>query len=465
MKRDVLISVREEDWRVAVLEDGRLVEYLWEFKAKNTLKGAIFKGRVIRVSKGGAFVDIGLERPGYLNSKDVPDVLGDLEVGQEIPVQVVNTPLPPKGPRLTAKISIGARYVVLEPWNNRIGVSRKIGCGNERERLKEIVREASYASVGYVVRTAAEGKKREEITAEVEALNNLWTDISRQLKNLRAPVKVYEEPYLPIRAIRDLAIKDVKIWIDDEEEYDRALRFLDTWAPDVVGNVRLYKDSEPMFVRWGLVSEIAGLVQRRINLTSKGELIIDFTEAMTVFDVNAPMAQPIDISRYFFEINESAIREVARQIRLRNIGGIIVVDLINLNDQVLYEKLLEVFLMEAAKDRARVSALVPSKFGIMEIVRQKLGDEQESLMWTGCEACGGSGFIPSAEFVGSIAIDRALEVGIKKGLKKVRIQGGEDVIAAIGSVYSRTLERIRTERGINIELDVSDMDVRGFKIG
>jgi len=437
MGLELLINVRPHQTRVALLENGQLAELYVERRKDKHLLGNIYKGRVIRVLPGmqSAFVDIGYERSGFLFVNDMCterlpwkefektllETLiqeeGELEIGsvetdrpvkeraiedllkegQEIVVQVSKDPVGLKGPRLTCNVSLPGRHLVLMPTMNHVGVSKKIEDVAERERLRTIVSNLRKDNYGYIVRTASEGVEEEKLIREMEFLNTLWENIKIRMEKSGSPKLLYNELSISLRAVRDLFTMDVdKLIIDSQEEYQSILEFMDTFAPNLKANVEFYNKKEPLFDAYGIEIEINRALQRRVWLKSGGYIVIEPTEAFTAIDVNTgSFVGKRDLEDTIFKTNLEAAKEIAYQLRLRNIAGIVVIDFIDMQQQANREKLLEAFKEFLKKDRAKTTLSPISNLGLLEMTRKRTRANLYSIMTEPCPCCDGRGYVKS----------------------------------------------------------------------
>ncbi|MFB6263061.1 MAG: Rne/Rng family ribonuclease, partial [Bradymonadaceae bacterium] len=365
MSNSLVVNTTSSETRVALVEDGILSEFQIERKRDRDIVNNIYKGKVRRVVQGlqAAFVDVAQEEAGFLHvsdfydfSKDVkavaggddpwpppsqddnrgkPDITDVLHQGDEILVQADKEPIGTKGARLTGKISIPGRYVVFMPTVSHIGVSRQIDSNEERSRLKDVVRDARPDGTGFIVRTASKGVDAEKIRRDIETLAELWTKMLGKFQDVSAPYLLYEEPDLLVRATRDLFTSDFdSLIVDDEDAHERVTDFIDHFIPDFKGRVELYDRDEPVFDAYGIESEIERALSREVELESGGHLIIDRTEALTTIDVNSGSFTGSESQEEtIFRTNMEAAKEVVYQIRLRSIGGIIIIDFIDMADQ------------------------------------------------------------------------------------------------------------------------------------
>jgi ribonuclease G len=420
VRKELLVNAAPPEARVAILEDGRTVEVLHERRGRQGLVGNVYLGRVHRVLPGmqAAFVSIGLERDAFLYVEDVlprtVDIDSDVEEvaareesadradrpriddlvreGQEFVVQVTKDPLAGKGPRVTANLSLPGRTLVYLPGVRDVGISRRITDEVERERLRRIL-ETLPGEGGLIARTAAEGSASAEFVAEYGYLTDLASKIRRRAESSSAPTVLHRELDLPLRAVRDLVTSDFAgIKVDDEETHARLAEFVGQVAPSLAYLLELYREPEPLFERFGVEAEIENALKSRVPLSSGGSIVIHQTEALVAIDINTgKYVGKEDLEETVFATNLEAIPEVARQMRLRDLGGLLVVDFIDMLDPAHRHEVFERFEAELAKDRARFRMLPVSEFGLIEITRQRSRGNLEKLLTRSCPDCGGSG--------------------------------------------------------------------------
>ncbi|MFN3919966.1 MAG: ribonuclease G [Methylohalobius sp.] len=413
MSDEILINVTPPETRVAVVENGILQEIFIERSRRRGLVGNIYKGQVCRVLPGmqAAFVDIGLERSAFLHFSDLnPKQLqaspnGTVETllqeGQEIMVQVSKDPIGSKGARLTTEITIPSRYQVYMPFSSFSGVSQRIECATERERLKSCIdsfRE-EYGSGGYIARTAAEGVDEFVLRADMLFLFKLWNAIQEQYA--LAPVRslVHQDLPLAVRALRDLYRGKVdKIRVDSPEVYQRLVQFADEFIPEVAPLIELYTGARPLFDIYGIEDEIQKALQRKVQLKSGGHLIFDQTEAMTTIDVNTGgFVGGRNLEETIFKTNMEAAQAIARQLRLRNLGGIIIIDFIDMQDEDHRRQVLKALEKSLEKDHAKNTISAVSSLGLVEMTRKRTRESLEHILCEPCPSCGGRGVLKTAE--------------------------------------------------------------------
>ncbi|WP_132999634.1 ribonuclease G [Luteimonas arsenica] len=434
MSEEILVNVTPRETRVAVVENGMLQELHIERGWSRGVVGNIYKGRVQRVMPGmqAAFVDIGLERAAFLHANDVlrPGRADDLAVedpaggplpapaqpapqatppigellrdGQEVVVQVVKDPIGTKGARLTTQISIPSRYLVLLPQSKVIGVSARIEDEAERTRLKSLVGELALAGGhGYIVRTNAEGQPAEALAEDVAYLARAWALVERGVAAARVGACVYEDLSLPMRAVRDLMRRDVeKVKVDSRETCDRLKAFAAQYMPGLAERIEHYSGARPVFDLYGVEDEIGRALEKEVPLKSGGYLVIDQTEAMTTVDVNTgSFLGQRNLEETVYRTNLEAAQAVARQLRLRNLGGIIIIDFIDMVDPEHRRQVLRTLEKSLARDHAKTTVYDFSPLGLVEMTRKRTVESLERQLSETCHECGGRGMLKTAETV------------------------------------------------------------------
>ena len=425
-KRELVISADIGEQRVAVLEDGRVAEVYLERPERRSIAGNIYKGKVDNVLPGmeAAFVDIGLEKNGFLFVDEIvgPELEGRgqrkiqdlLTRGQQLLVQAVKDPMKSKGARLTTEISLPGRFVVFVPSGEGLGVSRRLE-DEERTRLLEILKKLDLSQGGVIVRTAAEGATAEDIERDLVFLQRLWDSIQKHEREVSAPALVYQESELPLRVVRDLFTEDFeRAVIDDDATYKRITGYLRKTSPHMVERVVRDREREPLFDRFGVDSEIRSTLSRRVDLPSGGYLIFDYAEAFTVIDVNTgrftgsrSRSSSAKLEDTITKNNLEAVKEVVRQLRLRDIGGIIVIDFIDMANPKNRALVEEALRTELERDRTKTYVVEISPLGLVEMTRQNVTDGPREILTTRCTACGGDGVLIS-EATAAIGIERRL---------------------------------------------------------
>ena len=421
-KRGLLVSVGVGEQRVAVIEDGVVAEVYLERPERRSIAGNIYLGVVDNVLPGmeAAFVEIGLEKNGFLYVDEIvgPELEGRrhgkriqdlISRGQELLVQAVKDPMKTKGARLTTEISLPGRFVVYVPQGEGIGVSRRLEEA-ERDRLRDILKGLSLPKGGIIVRTAAEGASAEDVERDVEFLEKLWKEIQKRAKQARAPELVYQEAELPLRVVRDLFTGDFEsALVDDERTLKRILGYLKKTSPHMAERVARYRDKTPLFEAHGVEAEIRSTLNRRVDLPSGGYLVFDYAEAFTVVDVNTgrfvgsrSRSSKASLEDTITKNNLEAVKEVVRQLRLRDIGGIIVIDFIDMANPKNREAVEEALKSELERDRTKTYVVEISPLGLVEMTRQNVTDGPREILTSRCPTCAGDGIVLSES---SAAID------------------------------------------------------------
>ena len=459
MKRDLLINGNPRETRVAIIEDDQLVELLVDRPENRRMVGDIYLGRVEAVLPGiqAAFVDIGTEKSAFLNASDLvypeaeaPDDAEEgeddddaeeapgkrrngrnsdkpeqpiqdlLKRGQDIIVQVSKEPISTKGPRVTAQVSLAGRFLVYMPFASRVGVSRKIGERDERKRLREQVQAIlPEKSGGVIVRTVSEDVTQETFQRELTTLINQWKRIRKKTNFTRAPVLLHRETSLTRGIIRDVfSAKVDSLTVDSKQLYNEIIEYLKGVGPELVERVKLYEEEIPIFDKFDIEGEIRDLFKRRCDLPSGGYLIIEPTEALVSIDVNSGrFVGKKDPEKTILKTNTEAAREVARQLRLRDVGGIIVCDFIDMESKQNRDKVLQELRTHLGRDRARTKAFAVSDLGLIEMTRQRVRQSHLQSMTEACPTCHGTGRVFTPE-----TIVRRVE----RSVKRVGLEGKRD---------------------------------------
>jgi len=439
MKKTILVSADEGETRVAVLEASKdqkpeVAELYVERRGRRSIVGNIYKGKVDNVLAGmeAAFVDIGLERNGFLHVDEIVLPGGEaaprrgrgrgrritelLKSGQEIIVQVVKDPLKTKGARLSMNVSIAGRYLVYAPQGSGVGVSRRLADG-ERERLRKMVENTYKGPGGLIVRTAAHGAKKADFVREIDYLHKLNEVLERRVKGVKAPALVFQEADLPVRVLRDVFLSDFEqAIIDSEKQHERVTGFFQRTAPELVKGVELYKGKKPLFEKWGIEEVILSTLNRRVDLPSGGYLMIDYAEALTVIDVNSGSFTGRGkggLEETITRVNTEAADEVVRQLRMRDIGGIIVIDFIDMARSRNREKVLKTLRRALDADKSKSYVVEVSPLGLVEMTRQNVTDGVREILTVRCPTCDGDGVVLSEETVALEGLRKLREVVAK----------------------------------------------------
>jgi ribonuclease G len=448
LRKQLLVTVDRGETRVAILEsegspsgasgrakrksdDWRVAELYIERRGSRSIVGNIYKGKVDNVLPGleAAFVDIGLEKNGFLHADDVvfPGVevarrgrggrgkgkrITDLlKPGQEILVQAIKDPLKTKGPRLSMQLSIAGRYLVYVPQGEGVGVSRRLD-DKERDRLRRAAGKADLGDGGVIVRTAAQGATREDFEREIKYLHKLHDVLQQRAAETSAPEMVFQEADLSVRVARDIFSGEFeKAIVDDRKQHHRLESFFNRTAPELLERLEFYEDDEPLFERFGVEEALQSVLRRRVDLPSGGYLMIDYAEAMTVIDVNSGSftgrGKGAKLEDTITKTNLEAAEEVVRQLRLRDIGGIIVIDFIDMSRARNRDAVLKTLRKSLDEDRTKTYVVEISPLGLVEMTRQNVTDGVREIMTKPCPTCDGEGVVLSPETV-SIEVDRWL---------------------------------------------------------
>jgi ribonuclease G len=423
MSEEILINVTPRETRVALVENGMLQEVHVERTSRRGYVGNVYKGRISRVMPGmqAAFVEVGLERAAFLHASDIvrphatltgengetsvaptPPINELVRDGQEIVVQVVKDPIGTKGARLTTHLSIPSRYLVLLPYSKVLGVSVRIEDEAERARLKDMLAELlGEARLGYIVRTNAEGQSSEALAEDIDYLGKLWANIQEQTARSRVGERIYEDLSLPLRALRDLMRPTIeKVRVDSRETLERAQRFVQQFMPELGERVEHYPGERPIFDLYGVEDEIQNALKKDVPLKSGGYLIVDQTEAMTTIDVNTGgFLGTRNLEETVFRTNLEAAQAAARQLRLRNLGGIIIIDFIDMIDEEHQRQVLRQLQKSMARDHAKATVYDMSPLGLVEMTRKRTTESLERQLCEPCPACSGRGSVKTAETI------------------------------------------------------------------
>jgi ribonuclease E len=419
MKHIMLVNaVHPEQKRMAIVEDGKLVEFNIQMSLREPITGNIYKGIVLKVERGlqAAFVNFGVGKDGFLPLRDVsPEYFtekkdnghdgahprGSLKTGQEVIVQVAREVSGRKGALLTTYLSLPGRYLVLLPNKHSSGISRKIEDEEERKQLKTLVEQIKIdEGMGFIVRTAGFNRTKQELSRDYQHLLRLWKEIQKRAETETAPALVYQESDFGVRSLRDYFTSEIEeIMVDDIDTYRKMRAYCKAVAPRNLRIIKHYKERFPIFGRYNLEEQIREIYQERVELKSGGSIIISPTEAMITIDVNSGRASnKKNVEDTAFKTNIEAAEEIARQLRLRDLGGLIVIDFIDMTDRKHEAEVEKTFKKALTLDRARIQLSRISKFGILELSRQKKHSTIQEISYTTCPYCSGSGTRPSLEY-------------------------------------------------------------------
>lgn len=485
-KVEIVVNVSNRETRIAMLEDGQLMEYRVEREER--VVGSIFKGIVQNVLPGmdAAFVDIGLERNAFLYVADIlPDDPTDntpasikrselrrrkikelIKPGQEIMVQVTKGARGTKGPRVTTRIALPGRYVVLMPEANHLGVSRKIEDRSERERLRKIGERIAVPGFGLIMRTECETRTEAELKADVQFLQQLWSQVLQNARRRTAPSIIHRDQTLLYRTVRDMFGDEIhRMVIDDPDEYEKVHLAASVVAPGLKDKIELYDREEPIFDHYGIERDLERLLQHKVNMKSGGYLIVDEMEALTAIDINTgKQVGSTSLADTIIKTNMEAADEVCRQLRLRDMGGIIVVDFIDMEGADDRKKVLDHFTKKLERDRARTRVGKISSLGLVELTRKRTGESVTESISEVCPMCEGAGRIPSKETV-SLWIERDMWRKVNEPGNAFLVECHPAVVEALIGADGEVFEELEHEmrRGVFIRANF-DMEYEEYEI-
>jgi ribonuclease G len=475
---EIVINSEALEKRVALLVDGVLDKFEVERTGEVRMVGSIFKGKIQNLEAGlkAAFVDIGQEKNAFLHYWDIIPTANDSSVeivrenrsaeqqrkvdkfsikdipqmypvGTDIMIQITKTQIGSKGPRTTTNIALPGRYIVLMPNTGQCGISRKIEDRKERDRLKKILRSLTIPEgMGVIIRTAGEGKKARFFVRDLHLLLQKWEAIQKASSESTQPSHLYQEPDLLERTVRDFLTEDIdRVLVDNEEDYKRILEIIQNISPRSKSKIHRFKEGIPIFERFNIERQVEQTFQRTVPLISGGEIVIEETEALTAIDVNTGSHKNArkDAKNFIVNCNLEAAKEAARQIRLRNIGGLIVLDFIDMKNKRDRKAVLDVMRTEMSKDKAKCHILPISQLGIMQMSRQRHEESKSSGLYTECPYCTGRGIVKSARTM-SAEIQRRLISVIRHARHSGKLNPSERLELLI-LLHPSNLERLRTE--------------------
>ncbi|MBF0505812.1 MAG: Rne/Rng family ribonuclease [Nitrospirae bacterium] len=487
MTSELVINVTREESRVALLEGGQVVEQYIERKRDTSLVGNIYKGKVLKILPGmqSSFIDIGLEKAAFLYVADIMREMEDyystfldgvedkglyartefkdeslpieelIQEGQELLVQVSKDPIGTKGARVTSYVTLPGRYVVLMPNVEHVGISRRIEDEEARTVLKNIAAEMKPKGFGLIMRTACEDATPDEIRRDLEFLLLLWDSIQKKKDKVSAPNLLYSDLDLVFRSVRDFMSHDVeRLVIDSPEEYDRLKEFAKTYFPRVIDKLELYEGREPMFDAFGIEVDISRALGRRVWLKSGGYIVIDQTEAMTVIDVNTgKFVGKENLEDTILKTNLEAVKEIAYQVRLRNLGGIIITDFIDMEKVENREKVFKAFVEAMKRDRAKNTIYNISELGIIQMTRKRVRESLGRVLCEQCPYCEGRGFVKSARTVTYEIFRKVRKMNLARGTMAM-IKANPAVAELLSYEERQGIEEI--ESGYGIELIIKE---------
>jgi ribonuclease E len=501
MKKTMLINASQtEENRIAIIEDGQLEELYVERESQENFVGNVYKGKIVNLEPSiqAAFVDFGVGRNGFLHISDIepsyfrqggydpeemmrkereeaaasgrrnrgpshggfrprvkPPIQEIFQRGDEVLVQVIKEGIGNKGPTLSTYISIPGRYLVLMPALGRIGVSRKIEDEDERRRLKDYLRDLKPPKgLGFIVRTAGAGRSRKELSRDLSYLLRLWKAISKRVQTHSGPTDIYEESDMVIRTIRDILSSDIDtVMIDSEEAYQRAEDFLNLVMPRHAKKLRLYNGKDPLFHKYNVEQEIAKIHAREVPLPEGGSIVIDQTEALVAIDVNSGNFRTDDSAEESaFRLNMAAAKEISRQLRLRDLGGVIVNDFIDMRRDK-HRRQVERTLRDAmSRDRARTKILRISPFGLIEMTRQRIKPGLKRSLYQECPCCNGRGSVKTEESMALDVLRMLMLATEKKGIATITVRVHQTVAAYLNNQKRRELAELEGKGSVDIQV-------------
>jgi len=498
MKREIIVNSSMVETRVAVLEDGQLVELMIGDVKKEGFAGNIYKGRVLKILPGmqAAFVDVGLDKDAFFFVRDIYEDLeeyervltageeefegearvvpplsskraprgGQLSIeellreGQEVLVQVAREPLGTKGARITSHITLPGRYLVYMPTEQHIGISRKIENEGERVRLRRIVQELIAGTEGVIVRTAGMGKKRDEIAADLEFLQSLWRKIKIRAETLTPPALVQKDLDLVFRIFRDLFTREVtRLVVDREAEYERCLEFVESLFPDLRSHLFLYTEEESIFRSFGVEREVEKALRPKVWLKSGGYIVIEETEALVSIDVNTGRhVGKHDFEETVFKTNREATREISHQVRLRDLGGIIIIDFIDMARQDHRDRVLAELKEHLKPDRSPTNVALLSELGLVEMTRKRVKQGLMRSLSVSCPSCGGTGLLRAIPSLAHQILREAEWRMVKRKPGHLKIRAHPEAVNWLRAEEAEVIEALQQKFGSEISLALEE---------
>ena len=478
MSVEILINASPSETRVALTEQGLLQEIYIERNNKRGPVGNIYTGKVVRVMPGmqAAFVDIGLEKAGFIHAADISQIDSEgyevvplqpltisqlLHEGQYVVVQVAKEPISTKGARLTTHLSIASRFLVYMPRTRHLGISQRIESEEERARLLQaleqcVEQEGVSNQGGFILRTVAEGVSESELLSDIRFLRRVWTAVDRRIRETKSIRIIYQDLVLYMRAMRDLLKPQVeKIRIDDQAIYNEVLEFAREFIPEIENHIELYQNERPLFDVYGVDDEIQKALSRTVRLKSGGNLVIDQNEAMTTFDVNTgAFLGSHNQEETIFKTNLEAAKAIARQLKVRNLGGIIILDFIDMQDEEHQRQVLRTFTKALERDSARTRLSPISELGLIEMTRKRTRESLEQILCRECPVCLGRASIKTAETVCYEIFREIMRVARAFENSRLLVMGAQEVVDRMLDEESDTLVNLEQLTGKSISFQV-----------
>lgn len=467
MSEEILINVTPPETRVAVIENGVLQELVIERMSQQELLGNIYIGEVCRVLPGmqAAFVDIGLSKAGFLHigdlcqrdldAKGTTNIEDYLYLSKRVTVQVIKDPIGSKGARLSAEVSIPSRYQVYMPYANNIGISQRIECEEERDRLRACLEafQIEYETGGFIARTAAEGEEESVLEADLMFLDKLWQAVATKITTAKSKTLVYQDSPLSVRALRDLYREGLdRVRVDSRETHLKLVQFAQEFVPELLPIIEHYSGDRPLFDIYQIEDEITRALDRKVSLKSGGHLVFDQTEAMTTVDVNTGgYVGGRNLEETIFKTNLEATQAIARQLRLRNLGGIIIIDFIDMQSEEHRSQVFLALEKNLAKDHAKTQISEVSSLGLVEMTRKRTRESLEHILCEPCSTCSGRGVLRTPETI-CLEIFREIFREVRQyNVQRLMILGSNDVVDRLLDEEAHMLAELESFLGVHVK--------------
>jgi ribonuclease G len=490
MSDSILINRTFNETRIAFLKNDKIFELYVERTTRPKFVGNIYKARVSKVIPGmqAAFVDYGEDRAGFISAEDVYNdefenifleqedeiqknkfnnylIQDILREGQEILIQVLKNPSGTKGAKLTSNLALPGKYLVLLCMVDFVGVSKRIEGTEERERLTELLNKIKPEGIGFIARTASEGVAEKYIENDLNQLVNKWNLIKSKADKSKTPLLLYREPSLFLKVIRDIVSDTTRVIIDSQEHYDQITEFIKEYFPEMNIQMEMYQDASPMFVKYGLENEIEKIYNKKVWLKSGGYLIIEEAEALTVIDVNTGKYLSGDSqNETIYHIDKEAAVEIAKQIKIRNLVGIIVIDFIDIKDAEKSQEIYETFIEEMKDDKARTVIYEMSQFSVIQLTRQKLRESILEYLTVDCPGCHGTGYIKSPETLAYEIIRDVMHKVHSYKYVTFKVIAPSRAIEYIKRYEEANIMALEEKNNIQVLLEASDADLKSYDI-
>jgi len=490
MPDSILINRTFNETRIAYLKNDKIFELYIERTTKPKFVGNIYKARVSKVIPGmqAAFVDYGEDRAGFISAEDVYNdefenifleqedeiqkskfnnylIQDVLREGQEILIQVLKNPSGSKGAKLTSNLALPGKYLVLLGMVDFVGISKRIESTQERERLTEVISRLRPDGIGFIARTASEGVEEKYIENDLNQLVNKWTQIKSKADKSKSPLLLYKEPSLFLKVIRDIVSDSTRVIIDSSEYLDQIGEFIREYFPEMNIQMELYQDDVPMFVKYGLEGDIEKIYNKKVWLKSGGYLIIEEAEALTVIDVNTgKYLSGESQNETIYHIDKEAVLEIAKQIKIRNLVGIIVIDFIDLKDAEMSQEIYETFVEEMRDDKARTVIYEMSQFSVIQLTRQKLRESILEYLTVDCPQCHGTGYIKSPETLAYEIIREVVHKASNYKYMTLKVLAPPRTVEYIRRYEDENIKLLEKNNNIQVLFEVSDRDLNDYEI-